>query len=233
MLKPADVVYDTNASKWDIQQANDEYRKIENVLITKQKAGKKSKKSRGGEEYDYSLRPDILLEVNYDRYGVLIRDEMIVRAAEDRWNKGAAEVVRATLAAGLDHTSYLSANKSSHGVTVNQIIEHISPDSHDYLTAGLYGTSARSLPDYVRQYLSVLAGEDVLPGSGMRFLFTSDSVYLVDLQAVCVKLRANLMMDLVRERLGQRQARVLATVAKAHHISEQTASRNIMLASFF
>ena len=227
MLKPADIQNDINASKWSMQKDHEEYRKIDNVLITKPKPGKKSKNNRGAEEFDYSLKTDVLLEVNHDRYGVLMRDEMIVRAAEDRWNRGAAEVVRAVLAAALDQKSYLSASNIHSSVGVNQIVEHISPDSLPYLTAGLYGTSAKSLPDYVRQYLSVLAGEDVLPGSGMQFLFVaeaSDPTYSVDLQAICVKLRANLMMDLVRERLGQRQARVLATVAKAHHISEQTVS---------
>ena len=189
----------------------------------------KKRKSKAAEEFDYSLKPDIHLEVNYDRYGVLMRDELIVKAAEDRWNKGAAEVVRGVLEAALDEHSDLKASRTYTSVTVAQILDKIPEKSHTYLFAGLAlsNTSSKSALEYVRHYLQVLSGQDIQPTTGSRFLTKNDAVeegYTVELQGICVRLRANMMMDLVRERLGTRQARVLATVAKAHHISEQMVS---------
>jgi len=179
------------------------------------------------EEYDYHLGPNIHLRVNYDRYGVLIRDELIIKAAEDRWNVAAAEVMRAILAASLDEDATLADGRTHDDVKLNAIIDRIPQSSHPLLMAGIAGAENSSIPEVVRQYLKILAGEDQVIGNGGAFLQrndASDPGYKVELESVCRRLRASLLTELVRERLGKKAARVLAVVAKASKAGETTVS---------
>ena len=199
------------------------------VLVKKEKPGKK--KSRK-EEFDYSMKSDVVLRLNYDRYGVIIRDELIAKAANDRWNVAAAEVVRALLAAVLNEESRLNETRSN-AAGLNAIVENIPKSVYPTLAAGIAGVTSKNASEVVRQYLNVMSGADLLDRSkGAPFLGGDDSsnpVFHVELEAVAVRIRASLMMELVRERLGARAARVLATVAKAHKITEQVVRNCAMI----
>ena len=194
------------------------------MLSQTDKRGKK-RKGKGIEDIEYSLNPSISLRINYDRYGVLVRDELIVKAAEDRWNKGAAEVVRAVLAASLVVDSVLANGRTNKEVGVDEIFERIPPTSHVLLTTGMALTSKKPVTEILRQYLSVLAGEDQIVENGGAFLRRNDATspgYTVELESVCRRLRATLLTEMVRERLGDKAARVLAVVAKASKVGETT-----------
>jgi len=210
---------------YEVVTERNDMRSIDRVL---QKTEKLVKKKRGKvvpEEYDYSLRPKIHLRVNYDRYGVLIRDELIIKAAEDRWNKAAAEVLRAVLDASLDEDSVLASCRTHKDVGVNEIVERVPQSSYDLLLAGMPTVGNKSIGEIVRQYLSIMAGEDQMIGNGGAFLERNDATnpgYKVEVESICKHLRASLLTELVRERLGDRAARVLAVVAKASKAGETT-----------
>jgi DNA-directed RNA polymerase III subunit RPC3 len=219
-------------SNYEVLMERDEQRNLHRILEKTEKRRKK-KKGKDVEEFDYHLKPNIHLRVNFDRFGVLMRDELIIKAAEDRWNKGAAEVVRAVLAASLQDHSVLSDSRTHNEVGVTEIVDRLSPSTHQLLVAGMAGSGSKSVPEIVSQYLSVLAGEDQMVGNGGAFLSRNtmaDPGYMVEVESICTRLRASLLTELVRERLGVKAARVLAVVAKASKAGETTVSRTPCLA---
>ncbi|RSH81385.1 RNA polymerase III subunit C82 [Saitozyma podzolica] len=207
-------------SAYEIETEREELRSLGRVLIKTPKVGKKKKAK---EEFDYSLKPDVALRINNDRYGVLIRDELVVKAAEDRWNKGAAEVVRAVLAASLDEESTLKDTRTLADVGFNEIVERIPNKAHVVKVHG----------EIVRTYLAILAGEDQMLANGGAFLrregSSSNPGFKVELESIAVRLRASLLSELVRQRLNDPAARVLAVVAKAQIASETTVRDCAML----
>lgn len=136
--------------------------------------------------------------------------------------------MRAVLDASLRDASLLKDDRTHDPVGINSIISLIPPSSAPILLAGLGLSSKSSIPDLVRAYLSVLAGEDQLTGTGAgAFLQREGSTnpgYKVEFEAICVKMREAMLSDLVREKLGDKAARVLAVVTRSSKAFETTVS---------
>jgi DNA-directed RNA polymerase III subunit RPC3 len=70
----------------EIDDERKEYRNPAKAL----KEIKGKKKERNTSEDDmWDVVEDVPLRVNYDKYNVLIRNEMLIKAATDRWNAAA------------------------------------------------------------------------------------------------------------------------------------------------
>lgn len=232
MLSPADIDNINLEARHYVMEERKALRDVRTVLARTERQGRK-KKGKGSEEFEYSLDPNTALRINYERYNLLIRDELLVKAAEDRWNKGAAEVMRAVLAASLNDESSLADIRTFNPPGYNEILEKISSASHGVLTAGIAGfssssssSSSKAIPEIVRQYLRILAEADAAQPSGNQFLNMQDGgrSYMVELERIATKLRETLLFELVRERLGDKAARVLAVVARTGKISETNVS---------
>ena len=197
---------------------------MEHVLIRTEKLGKRKKKDRE-EGYEYSLKPDVYLAINYDRYGILMRNEVIVKAAEDRWNKAAAVVMRAVLEASVEDDSLLRETRTTKNVQAAEVIERIPRDAHPMLRAGIAGAQKWPEETIVRQYLRILSGEDQVPGENVFLSMdgsSSNPIYNVELEKICSRLRGSMLSELVRVKLGDSAARVLAVVSAASKVSETT-----------
>ena len=230
MLSATDLENITKQSDHETQEQRQRWRDIRNVLVeTERQVGKsksKSKSKSGGGEIEYSLKPGIPLRLNYDRYNVLIRDEAIIHATEERWNLGAGVVMRAILVCALTDDSSMIDDRTPNGVSLNEILDKIPKESVGLLVEGMDGSKSSRHAEAVKQYLRVMAEEDAVSGSGNPFLNVEmgSSAYKVEFERIAVKLRENLMAKLVRERLGDHAARVLAVVARAGKVSETTVS---------
>jgi DNA-directed RNA polymerase III subunit RPC3 len=159
---------------------------------------------------------------------VLIRNELLIKAAEDRWNKAAGEVLRAILAASLEHQTEAREIRTEQSVGVTAIVAQIPTSVHKLLMAGIAGQSSKSIPEIVRQYLAVMSGDDLASDvTGARFLTHTDHSspsYFVEIENICTSLKAALLTELVRDRIDEKAARVLAVVARAHFASETMVS---------
>lgn len=209
----------------EIMNEREAHADLSHVLIRREKVGKKRKKL--DDEYDYDLKPDIHLRINHDRYGVLIRDELIVKAAEDRWNDGAGIVMRAVCAASINEHSSLSDTRTHSDVMFNEVIARIPESAYPILGYGIAGGNKQTTSEVVRKYLQILAGEDQMLANGSAFLSKTSSTnpaYRIELERICIKIREALLAELVRQRAGERAGRVLAVVTKAKIASEQTVS---------
>jgi DNA-directed RNA polymerase III subunit RPC3 len=193
------------------------------AIIKKPKLDKK-RKSKKDDGFDYSLNQTVHLRLNYDRYGVIIRDELLVKSAADRWNAAAGEITRALLEVALVDESKLK-DDASVDVGLNQITEGYTKEKLSALQSGIIGAPSKQTVDLIKEFLGVMSGDDRTDRMANAFLGNEGSYFHLEFAAVAVKLRASLMMDLVRTHLGGKEARVLATVAKAQRITEQTVSR--------
>lgn len=214
----------------DSHEAVDDARKAlrhkDRVLIAK-----KAKKDRPTE---YSLRPDIPLCINHDRYGILIRDQILVEAARDHWNEGAAEIFRAVLAASLDDESTLADPRTNTAVSVTRVQEHVrkGPKLVNNIRTVVNGSRSKVSEEMLTsEYLAIMSGADQMIDNGTAFLSKqsagSNPTYYVEIERICVQLRANVLKDIVHERVGAEARRVLSVVMEARLASEQTVSSRV------
>lgn len=220
-----DVLRDDTAR--NLRLEDEDLRDTGRALIKSERPGYKKGKMRGDDRYQWSIRPNVALRLNNDRFGVVIRDEVIVKAASDRWNDAAAEVVRALLKAVFNEKSRLN-NHASTQATADEIEKNIPKGKVGLLQAGVSGFKSKVLADLIPIYLNTMSNVDNLDRESNPFLSLDPSgraAFQVEFEAIAVKARANLLLDLVRGTLGGRGARVLAAVAKAHHITEQQVSK--------
>lgn len=197
-------------------------RALKELKVPKKSSSSALKGKSKGENWD--VVDGVPLRANYDKYNVLIRNEMIIQAATDRWNAAAGEVMRAALAASIDSQSDPRELRTSVAVNVTQIVDRIPQHAYKLLMAGMVGTGSKNIPEITRQYLAVMSGDDLASGGGGgRFLTHSDGTsptFFVELEAICTALKHSLLTELVRERIDEKAARVLAVIAEAKFASE-------------
>ncbi|WRT68209.1 uncharacterized protein IL334_005184 [Kwoniella shivajii] len=226
MLSANDLDNCMKQAQHEIGEERADLQDIRRILIERPKIDKDKKKRKGklNEEFDYDLKKDVHLRINYDRYGLLIRNELIVQAAEERWNKAAGTVMRAILEAALKDNSSMKEERTNDSIGVNEIVSHIPHKDYPLLSAGLAISSRATIPELVRNYLNILAGDD---GAAGHFTFLrkdngTNPGYIVEIEIICRKLRENILYQLVREQLGNKAARVLAVVSKSSKAFETT-----------
>ncbi|OCF75996.1 DNA-directed RNA polymerase III subunit RPC3 [Kwoniella mangroviensis CBS 8886] len=237
MLSANDLDHCEKNAQYEIIQESESLQDIRRVLIERPKIDKDKSKKRGKnkaafgggglDEFDYSLQQDVHLRINHDRYGILIRNELIVKAAEERWNKSFGIILKATLDAALNESSRLNEERTNDSIGINEIVSLIPTEDYKYLTAGLLISSKSTIPDIVRNYLNILSGDDgySISGNNGNFLRRDNGTnpgYIVEFELICRRLKQNLLYQLVREKLGDKAARVLAVVNKSSKAFETT-----------
>lgn len=204
------------------RQFRNQSRALRELKVKKSKDPMKARERDGDDGWE--VLDDVSLRVNYDKYNVLIRNELLIKAAEDRWNRAAGTVMRAVLAASLEFQTEPKEIRTEHAVGVTAIVAQIPTSAHKLLVAGIAGQSSKSIPEIVRQYLAVMSGDDLAADvTGARFLTHTDHSspsYFVEIENICTSLKASLLTELVRDRIDEKAARVLAVVARAHFASE-------------
>lgn len=206
----------------EVDEERKEFRNPSKAL--REVRGKQKDKAKENEDAHWDVDDSVSLRVNYDKYNVLIRNEMLIKAAEDRWNAAAGEVLRAALTASLDEQTAPQELRTEKAVGVTSIVQNIPQSKHKLLVAGMAGSSSKSVPEIVRQYLAVMSCDDLASDqSVVRYLSHSNHQnpsYWVEIEAICTSLKASLLTELVRERIDDKAARILAVIARAHNASE-------------
>jgi hypothetical protein len=180
------------------------------------------------------LKGDCFVRISYDRFGVLLRDELIASAAAERWNVPSGEVVKALLTCALDEDSRLSDTRNLHTVSISEIIDKLPKDPANALlyTTGIISKGGekwgKNLMDLTRAYMNVLSGKDAVGDTSKARFTNQDSVgdkgYYVEIEQVAARMRASLLDSLVRERLGANAAKVLACFAGGKKMLESGVS---------
>ena len=163
-----------------------------------------------------------------------MRNELVVKAASDRLNPEAAQVVLSLLAVNADASSSLAQSQSP-PVTVHQIVHQLPANLK--LHRGIFDPTdhlgpSSSPAELVSCFCALLAAEDNPTASGARTQILakvkgardSSASYAIDYEGVCRRLKGRVLDSVVRERWGDDAGRVMAVVLKNGKMDEKHVS---------
>lgn len=197
----------------------------------KAKKTTKSALDRADGEPD-AINPAAYFYINFDKFALLMRDELVVKAASDRLNPEAGQVVLSLLAINADGPSASLSQTQSPPVTVHQIVHRLPPNLK--LHKGIFDpsdvlTASSSPAELVACFCALLAAEDNPTASGARTQILakvkgardSSASYAVEFEGVCRRLKGRVLDSVVRERWGDDAGRVMAVVLKNGKMDEK------------
>ncbi|KAI6019632.1 RNA polymerase III subunit RPC82-domain-containing protein [Pisolithus orientalis] len=174
---------------------------------------------------------DVYFRVNLDKFDVHIRNKLIETAVEERFNRYAVVVMRATLKATESKQKSLSDARSD-PCSTNAIVMHI-PDDED-LSAGLASNSKKpSNASLVRQYLGLMASADnpTPAGRAASFLSHSDNKVYVEFDIISRRLRRRVLESVARERHGEDAVRIIRLLLDVGKMDEKQVAKVAMMAN--
>ncbi|TFK55025.1 hypothetical protein OE88DRAFT_1653647 [Heliocybe sulcata] len=175
---------------------------------------------------------NVYFRVNYDRYNVHIRNKLIEFAVRERYNNGAATVMRAVLKA-TEGKQLSIAEPRSDPLSLATIASHI-PDDDD-LSSGLVLPSSHKKPSdiaLIKDYLGMLACADNPTAAGRSASFVSfgGSKIQVEFEIVCRRLRRRILEAVTRERHGDDAVRLVRLLMDTGKMDEKQISKVAMMA---
>ncbi|KAF8479230.1 RNA polymerase III subunit RPC82-domain-containing protein [Russula ochroleuca] len=173
---------------------------------------------------------NIYFRVNYDKFNVHIRNKLIEAAARERFNDGAAQVLRAALKATESDQKTLAEIRSVSTTAAN--IAMNLEDDHG-LKSGIVLNSRKPKDiTLVKAYLSMLAFVDnpTPAGKAASFVsFTGSKIY-VEFEIIATRLRRRVLEAVTRERHGDDGVRVLRLLLDSGKVDEKQVSKLAMIA---
>ncbi|KAI6110056.1 RNA polymerase III subunit RPC82-domain-containing protein [Pisolithus sp. B1] len=174
---------------------------------------------------------DVYFRVNLDKFDVHIRNKLIEKAVEERFNRYAALVMKATLMATGSKQRSLSDTRSD-PCSTNAIAMHI-PDDED-LSAGIASNSKRpSNAALVKEYLGLMANADnpTPAGRAASFLSHSDNKVYVEFDIIGRRLRRRVLESVTRERHGEDAVRIVRLLLDVGKMDEKQVAKVAMMAN--
>ncbi|KAI0028524.1 RNA polymerase III subunit RPC82-domain-containing protein [Vararia minispora EC-137] len=200
----------------------------------KEHRGKVSKRSKTAvKEEEEVVDDEVYFRVNYDRFNVHIRNQIVVTAARERFNDGASAVIQATLAATLSKQKSMKDPRSD-PASLADIASHIPDDS--VLTSGLVFASTKKPPKAlaaIKEYVGLLSCVDnaTTSGAAARFVSTtsSGSRVQVEFERLGARLRQRVLEAVARERHGDDGVRVVRLLLSTGKMDERQISKVAMM----
>ncbi|KAI0295513.1 hypothetical protein BC826DRAFT_1008186 [Russula brevipes] len=173
---------------------------------------------------------DVCFRVNYDKFNIHIRNKLIEAAARERFNDGAALVLRAALKATESRQRSLTEIRSD-STTAANISTQLEDDRA--LGSGLVLNTKRPKDiTLVKAYLSMLAFVDnpTPAGKASSFVSLSGSKVYVEFEIIASRLRRRVLEAVTRERHGDEGVRVLRLLLDSGKADEKQVSKLAMIA---
>ncbi|KIK95845.1 hypothetical protein PAXRUDRAFT_826575 [Paxillus rubicundulus Ve08.2h10] len=174
---------------------------------------------------------DVYFRVNFDKFNIHIRNKLIEMAVEERFNRGAALVMRATLKAVESNQKGVSDVRSDPTSTA-AIALHI-PDDKDF-TSGLATISKKpSDASLVKDYLGLLAYADnpTPTGKTASYVSLSDNKVYVEFEIINKRLRRRVLEAVARERHGDDGVRIVRLLLDVGKMDEKHIAKVAMMAN--
>ncbi|KAI0831129.1 RNA polymerase III subunit RPC82-domain-containing protein [Trametes gibbosa] len=183
-------------------------------------------------EDDLKVDDDVYFRVNYERFNVHIRNELIENAAAERYNKCAGAVLRATLKSTEPKQRKLSDVRSDPTSFAN-VVMHI-PDDTD-LAAGLVLQSSSKTPPtmkIIKEFFGILASADnpTPAGRAASFVSLGGSKVQVEFEIIARRLQRRVLEAIARERHGDEGVRIMRLLQDTGMMDEKQISKIGMMA---
>ncbi|KZT44098.1 hypothetical protein SISSUDRAFT_1085644 [Sistotremastrum suecicum HHB10207 ss-3] len=191
----------------------------------------KSSRSSKRKEPDDEIDETVYFRVNYTKFHIHIRNQLLEDAARERYNTGAASALRAVLQASETQQIRLTDVRSD-GVPTSKISMFLRDD--DNLSKGLVLSKSASNSAALKEYLGILASADNPAAGASSAPFISiggggtGKVY-VEFALACKRLRIRVLESVVRERYGEEAVRILRILIDTGKMDEKHLAKVAML----
>ncbi|KAF5387156.1 hypothetical protein D9615_001690 [Tricholomella constricta] len=196
----------------------------------KETAGHRSSKRKTVEEDEHIVEDTVYFRANFDKFNIHIRNSLIVKAAKERYNSGAALVLQAALKV-TESSQKSVAEVRSDPMSVANIVLQLS--ENDDLTSGLVFSSKKtSTSACIKDYLGMLSSADnpTPAGRAGSFVSYSSSKVQVEFEVVGRRMRRHVLESVTRERHGVEGVRILRLLLDTGKMDEKQISKIVMMA---
>ncbi|KAF9484716.1 hypothetical protein BDN70DRAFT_825237 [Pholiota conissans] len=189
-----------------------------------------SKTSRRKTAEDVVINDAVYFKVNYERFGIHIRNAVIETAARDKFNEGAAIVMRAAMKA-TEITQLTLSESRSVPTSISNIAMKVPDDAN--LAAGLvYSTKKVANITCIKDYLGMLSSADnpTPEGRASSFLSYSTSKVQVEFEMIARRLRQNVVESVAQDKHGAEGLRILRLLSHSGKVDEKQISKGVLMA---
>ncbi|CAE6470055.1 unnamed protein product [Rhizoctonia solani] len=182
-----------------------------------------------------AIDPEAYLKVNYAKFNIHIRSQLIVAAAREKYNDEAATVLKGIVQICEPKMIQLDEIRSD-AIPTNQITQQIPENAH--LERGLYLKASGSETSVIREFVSVLACKDNPTPWGVASAFLSISggggggggKVAIEFEAISRRLKRGVVEGAVRDRWGDHACRILRVLDEKGKLHEDHIAKIAMLA---
>ncbi|KAF7338623.1 RNA polymerase III subunit C3 [Mycena venus] len=190
---------------------------------------KEQKGPRSAKRRKDVVDPEVYFRVNCDRFNIHIRNALIVKAAKERYNDGAALVLKTTLKVTETKQKDVSDVRTE-AVSVSNIAVSLS-DQEDLASGLILKNKNPSNTQCIKDYLGLLACADnpTPAGRAAAFLSHASSKVQVEFETICKRLRRRVLESVTRERHGAMGVRILRLLLDSGKMDEKQISKVVMM----
>ncbi|KAB5593960.1 DNA-directed RNA polymerase III subunit C3 [Ceratobasidium theobromae] len=197
-------------------------------------AGSGRSKKRQVVEED-AVDPEVYLKVNYAKFNVHIRNQLIEAAAREKYNEETAAVLKGIIKACEPKMTHLDEVRSD-PVPTNQISQQFPENIR--LERGIYLKGSSSGISVIREFVSILACTDNPTPWGVASAFLSISggggggggKVAIEFEAISKRLKRGVVEGVVRDRWGDHACRILRVLDEKGKLHEDHIAKIAMLA---
>ncbi|KAJ7184204.1 RNA polymerase III subunit RPC82-domain-containing protein [Mycena filopes] len=210
-----------------LKREEEEAEKVGLKRKAKEQKGPRSKRKVVEEEE--VVDPTVYFRINCERFNVHIRNTLIVNAAKERFNDGAALVLKTTLKVTESKQKNLSDVRTE-PVTVSNIAVSLS-DQEDLSSGLILKTKNPSNTACLKDYLGLLSSADnpTLAGRAAAFLSYNSGKVQVEFETICKRLRRRVLESVTRERHDAQGVRILRLLLDTGKMDEKQISKVVMI----
>ncbi|KAJ7168137.1 RNA polymerase III subunit RPC82-domain-containing protein [Mycena crocata] len=211
-----------------LKREEEEAEKVGLKRKAKEQKGPRSAKRKVVEEEEV-VDPTVYFRINCDRFNIHIRNALIVKAAKERFNEGAALVLKTTLKVTEPKQKNVSDVRTD-PVTVSNIAVLLS-DQEDLASGLILKTKNPSNMACIKDYLGMLSCADnpTPAGRATAFLSFGASKVQVEFETICKRLRRRVLESVTRERHGPEGVRILRLLLDTGKMDEKQISKVVMI----